>query len=313
LEKGLAINHERFGAGKTAQEILDLTLASYNAGPSAEAVKAGNIPQNGETPAYVKRINYFYKNAVFTLDDVTTQMNQNIAAANLSRLHETRSRSLTHMESHRNMAEVEGYLRTGDAESQDLARHEQDFRDIRKVLGREALTEAEKKEQEDLRKLLKEIWISEHNTYQLGNDANNESFDRLSAIYTDLSTIYGELAKLLRQKFDLMPAADGDDLKAIEGQEYFLRLKVDYLEKKVKELQAIKALMEESRTAVSEERAQVIVAAINVHEARIVRIEKIYAFTRDRETAEAKQAFEAYQQAGDATFRALDDFPENLS
>ena len=63
--------------------------------------------------------------------------------------------------------------------------------------------------------------------------------------------------------------------------------------------------MEESRTAVSEERAQVIVAAINVHEARIVRFEKIYAITRDRETAEAKQAFEAYQQAGDSRQRMM--------
>ena len=39
---------------------VELALASYNAGPNNSAVKAGRIPQNGETPNYVNAVMKYY-------------------------------------------------------------------------------------------------------------------------------------------------------------------------------------------------------------------------------------------------------------
>ena len=40
---------------------IELALASYNAGPNNSAVKAGKIPQNSETPTYVRKVMQYYK------------------------------------------------------------------------------------------------------------------------------------------------------------------------------------------------------------------------------------------------------------
>jgi hypothetical protein len=46
----------------SSEEILQLSLASYNAGPNGKDVKEGRIPQNKETPAYVKKVMAYWKN-----------------------------------------------------------------------------------------------------------------------------------------------------------------------------------------------------------------------------------------------------------